>query len=86
MVTTLNLRRRDPSPPNRDELPTKLPRIRLRHGQALWLLAELGYRGAVSESAFFEYIKSLRKLGIPFGREKFQGKGRESWLAIPFSI
>ncbi len=40
----------------------------------LWLLAELGYRGAVSESAFFEYIKSLRKLGIPFGQVKFQTK------------
>lgn len=84
MVTTLNLRRRDPSPPNRDELPTKLPRIRLRHGQALWLLAELGYRGAVSESAFFEYIKSLRKLGIPFGREKFQGKGSRKLARYSF--
>jgi len=40
----------------------------------LWLLTELGYRGGVSRSAFFEYIKSLRKLGIPFGYEKFQRK------------
>ena len=54
-----------------DRLPTKLPRITLRHGQVLWLLAELGYRGTVRKSAFFEYIKSLRKLGIPFGDEKF---------------
>lgn len=58
-----------------DSLPAKLPVIRLRHGQALWLLAELGYRGPVSNSAFYEYIKSLRKLGIPFGDEKFLTKG-----------
>ncbi len=52
-------------------LPDKLPAIKLRHGQALWVLTELGYRGPVSSSAFYEYIKSLRKLGIPFGGEKF---------------
>jgi hypothetical protein len=84
MVTKLNSRRRNPSPPNCDEFPTKLPRIRLRHGQALWLLAELGCRGAVSESAFFEYIKSLRKLGIPFGHEKFQGKGSRKLARYSF--
>lgn len=53
-------------------LPHKLPPIKLRHGQALWVLTELGYRGPVSSSAFYEYIKSLRKLGIPFGGEKFR--------------
>ncbi len=58
-------------------LPSKLPPIRLRHGQALWLLAELGYRGTVSRSTFYEYIKSLRKLGIPFGREKFRTDRRQ---------
>jgi hypothetical protein len=36
------------------------------------VLTELGYRGPVSSSAFYEYIKSLRKLGIPFGGEKFR--------------
>lgn len=55
-------------------LPKKLPIINLRHGQALWLLSELGYGGAVSGSAFYEYIKSLRKLGIPFGHKKFGSK------------
>jgi len=63
-----------------DPLPEKLPFIRLRHGQTLWLLNELGYRGTVSESAFYEYIKSLRKLGIPFGRIKFRSK-HSKWLA-----
>jgi len=40
----------------------------------LWLLTELGYRGTVSKSAFFEYVKSLRKLGIPFGHQTKRGK------------
>jgi len=78
-VTQMNSRRRprDSTVHDRDDddlLPAKLPSIRLRHGQVLWVLTELGYRGAVSESAFFEYIKSLRKLGIPFGHQRFQTK------------
>ena len=55
-----------------DFLPKRLPEIQLRHGQVLWLLTELGYGGFTSKSAFFEYIKSLRKLGIPFGHKRFQ--------------
>ena len=77
-VTEMNSRRRarDLSLQDRDDdlLPAKLPSIKLRHGQVLWLLTELGYRGTVSKSAFFEYVKSLRKLGIPFGDEKFHTK------------
>jgi hypothetical protein len=86
MVTKTNSRRllRSASQDNDAHLTTKLPRIRLRHGQALWLLTELGYRGAVSESAFFEYIKSLRKLGIPFGHEKFQSKGDRRLASYSF--
>jgi hypothetical protein len=47
-------------------LPEVLPKITLHHGRALWVLTQLGFRGAASESTFFEYIKSLRKLGTPF--------------------
>jgi AcrR family transcriptional regulator len=61
-----------PPPVSTKRLPDEVPPIRLRHGQALWLLTELGYRGTVSRGTFYEYIKSLRKLGIPFGRVKFQ--------------
>ncbi len=57
-------------------LPKKLPPIKLRYGQVMWLLTELGYGGAVSRSTFHEYMRSLRKLGIPFGRKKFQTKHR----------
>jgi hypothetical protein len=49
-------------------LPDVLPNVELHHGAALWVLTRLGFRGDVSESTFNEYIKSLRKLGIPFGR------------------
>jgi hypothetical protein len=43
-----------------------LPEIALNHGRALWVLQELGFRGKTSASTFYEYIKSLRKLGTPF--------------------
>lgn len=49
-------------------LPKELTRIRLHHGKAVWVMSHLGFQGAVSDSTFYEYIKSLRKFGIPFGR------------------
>jgi hypothetical protein len=51
-----------------DKLPKALPRIELHHGQALWVLTQLGFRGAARESTFKEYSKSLRKVGTPFAR------------------
>jgi hypothetical protein len=59
-----------------DVLPSKLPQIKLRYGQVLWLLTELGCGDAVSGNAFHEYMRSLRKIGIPFGHERFQTKHR----------
>jgi hypothetical protein len=55
------IRRRDPEPKTRD-----IPRLALSHGQTIWLLSELGFRGDVSISTFNYYVKSLRKLGVPF--------------------
>jgi hypothetical protein len=49
-----------------DKLPAALPDIKLHHGEAVWLMTQLGFRGRTSKSTFYEYIKSLRKLGIPF--------------------
>jgi hypothetical protein len=57
-----------PKPPA--SLPRTLPKINLNHGQALWVLSQLGFRGTASESTFHEYIKSLRKLGTPFEPRK----------------
>jgi hypothetical protein len=47
-------------------LPKGLPTIELTRGSAVWVLSKLGFQGNVTESTFLEYIKSLRKLGIPF--------------------
>jgi hypothetical protein len=47
-------------------LPAMLPSIRLRRRQMVWVLGQLGYGAGVSATTFYEYIKSLRKLGIPF--------------------
>jgi hypothetical protein len=67
-----------------DELPTALPDIGLHHGSAIWVLAQLGFRGAASESTFKEYIKSLRKLGIPFepGKIGFGGLANYSYCHL----
>jgi hypothetical protein len=54
--------------PTHDNLPTTLPSIKLHHGEAVWLMTQLGFRGISSKSTFYEYIKSLRKLGTPFQR------------------
>lgn len=48
-----------------------VPHLALSHGQAIWLLSELGFRGSVSTSTFNYYIKSLRKLGVPFAQSEF---------------
>jgi hypothetical protein len=65
-----------PPIPATSSLPKRLPVFHLRYGQVLWLLTELGYGEGTSKDAFHEYMKSLRKLGIPFGNERFQTKYR----------
>jgi hypothetical protein len=40
----------------------------------MWLLTELGYSNGVRRATLHEYLKALRKLGIPFGHTKFQTK------------
>jgi hypothetical protein len=59
-----------------DKLPDRLPDIELYHGRAIWVLSKLGFRGTASESTFREYIKSLRKLGVPFDRARIARKRR----------
>ena len=48
----------------------QVPRLALSHGQVIWLLTELGLRRGVSKSTFNHYVKSLRRLDIPFSRRK----------------
>jgi hypothetical protein len=59
-----------------DLLPAKLPPIKLRRRQVLWVLTKLGYGAGVSYSTFYEYIKSLRKLGVPFEFGTVQSQAR----------
>jgi hypothetical protein len=51
-----------------------VPAFALTHGQVMWLMTELGLRGGVGGSTFNSYIKSLRRLGIPF--EPVKGPSR----------
>lgn len=67
-----------------DHLPKKLPRIELHHGQALWVLGQLGFQGATSKDTFYEYVKSLRKLGTPFahGTIGYVGSGLANYTFL----
>jgi hypothetical protein len=56
-------------------LPRSLPEIQLTHGRALWVLSEMGFRGAATKRTFNYYIKSLRKFGLPFTKGQI-GRGR----------
>lgn len=76
-------------------LPEKLPPIMLRRGQVIWVLTKLGYGAGVSYETFYEYIKSLRKLGIPFefGSDQSRARARARYsyadvmeLAITLSL
>jgi hypothetical protein len=48
----------------------EVPDFELTHGRVLWVLKELGFAAEVSGTTFNYYIKSLRKLGIPFKRNE----------------
>lgn len=52
-----------------------LPILALTHGQAVWLMTELGLSHGVSAGTFNYYIKSLRSLGVPFEKGKGQSEG-----------
>jgi hypothetical protein len=52
-----------------------IPELALTHGQTIWLMTELGLHQGVSRTTFNYYIKSLRKLGIPFDKGKGQSQG-----------
>jgi hypothetical protein len=49
-----------------EHLPDVVPNINLHRGEVVWVLAQLGFQGTATLDTFREYIKSLRKLGIPF--------------------
>lgn len=44
----------------------RIDRLALSHGQARWVLSQLGLHAGEDESTFDSYIKSLRRDGVPF--------------------
>jgi hypothetical protein len=48
-------------------LPDVVPNITLHRGEAVWVMTQLGFQGTATPDTFLEYIKSLRKFGVPFG-------------------
>jgi hypothetical protein len=45
-----------------------VPDLQLTHGRAVWVLSRMGYSAGVTPATFNYYIKSLRKLGVPFAQ------------------
>jgi len=57
----------------------------------LWLLAQLGHADGVTQNTFYEYIKSLRKLGIPFRHGTMKSRAHYDYcdvmeLAVTLSL
>jgi hypothetical protein len=50
-----------------------VPAIALSHGQALWVLASMGFRTGDTPTAFTSYIMGLRRAGLPFGPNELGG-------------
>lgn len=73
------------------QLPTKarvtsdlVPDLRLTHGQALWVLTKMGFAAGISSLTFNHYVKSLRKLGLPFAPSEI-GKGAGKPVSYSFN-
>lgn len=47
-----------------------IDRLALSHGQARWVLINLGLHAGEDEPTFNSYIKSLRRDGVPFGPDE----------------
>lgn len=61
-------------PPDHSQIDQALEALwamELSHGQTLWILSELGFSAGATAGTFNYYIKSLRKLGIPFRRGEY---------------
>ena len=66
------------------QLPTKarvtsdlVPDLQLTHGRSLWVLSQMGFAAGITPLTFNHYVKSLRKLGVPFAHgEVGMGSGK----------
>ena len=64
--------------PDEEALPPELD-FTLSHGQTLLVLEQLGFADGITPGTFNHYIKSLRKMGVPF--DKLMGKDGRRKLA-----
>jgi len=60
-----------------------IDRLALSHGQARWVLNNLGLHAGEDEQTFDSYIKSLRRDGLPFARDEL-GAGAGHNLAYRY--
>jgi hypothetical protein len=51
-------------------VPDAIPEIALARAQALWVLSQFGFRTGGSHSTLLEYIKLLRRFGLPFSPDE----------------
>ncbi|THF58164.1 hypothetical protein E6C48_05970 [Mesorhizobium composti] len=57
--------------------PSELSAIELRYGDLFSMLTDLGFRGDSSRKTFNDYIKSLRRIGLPVTASKAPRRGRQ---------
>lgn len=55
-----------------------VPVLALTHGQTIWLMAHIGLHHGGNEATFNYYVKSLRKLGVPFEAGTKNSKGQHA--------
>ena len=61
-----------------------IPALSLTYAQVLWILRELGFAHDTSDPTFAHYVKSLRRLGVPFENRGSTGpKRREAYKYEP---
>lgn len=54
-----------------------VPDLQLTHGRSLWVLSHMGFATGVTPVTFNHYVKSLRKLGVPFAHGEIgSGSGK----------
>jgi hypothetical protein len=62
--------------------PESAPASSLTHSQALWTLQEIGLSLGSDFATFAHYVKSLRKLGVPF--ERRDDAASRKWVIYEF--
>src|SRR5438132_13386513 len=67
-----------------DRDPSHVDRLALSHGQARWVLNNLGLHAGEDEQIFDSYIKSLRRDGVPFAPDEL-GVGAGHNLSYRYS-